>query len=301
MSSAAAFYVYLLVDPRDGQPFYVGKGSRRHKRAQTHLRRSHNAAVNERIAEIRQGSGEPRIEFVLHTDDEQAAFAEEERLIALHGRRFDGGRLVNRSIGGEGESGWSHGETARERIRQAAIRMNSDPEFRKYLSDFNRGKTLTPEHRAKIAEAHRGKTISDEARAALVRAARNRPPPTAEHRAKVSAALRGRKMSPEAIARRGHASRGKNAEQWRARIAAALTERVRTDEARLRQSQRSRAVDDVTAEAMRERHRAGDSYAAIARAFGVGETTAHRVIKGQGIAYRDDTRPEGAGDMGAAA
>lgn len=46
------FYVYELVDPRDGKPFYVGKGTK--DRARTHLRHAAKGCEGSRFDRIRE-------------------------------------------------------------------------------------------------------------------------------------------------------------------------------------------------------------------------------------------------------
>lgn len=65
------YYVYQIVDPRTGAPFYVGKGTG--KRAWTHLRRSHNREVNSRIAEIAESGCEAQVEIVRRFDTDGEA------------------------------------------------------------------------------------------------------------------------------------------------------------------------------------------------------------------------------------
>ena len=84
-------YVYVLVDPRDGKPFYVGKGTK--KRAVSHLRMGVNADLQpskdapgkvQRILEIRAAGLEPEISVVRHgLEQESAAFMIEAALIDL--------------------------------------------------------------------------------------------------------------------------------------------------------------------------------------------------------------------------
>lgn len=83
------YYVYQLVDPRNNQPFYIGKGKGR--RAQTHLwevPETKNVYKENKIADIRKAGLEPKIEFVAENIiDESLAYNIETVLIKKYGRK----------------------------------------------------------------------------------------------------------------------------------------------------------------------------------------------------------------------
>jgi len=79
------FYVYVYVDPRDEEVFYVGKGTG--NRAFTHLLEGRSSAKTKRIRAIRRDGSEPRIELLAHGLDEETAFKLEAAAIDLLGRR----------------------------------------------------------------------------------------------------------------------------------------------------------------------------------------------------------------------
>ena len=84
------YYVYLYVDPRTDQVFYVGKGQ---KNRVFHFGSDYvGSAVATRIAEIREEGYEPRIDILAHGfEDEVTALRVEAAAIDL----LDGDQLLN--------------------------------------------------------------------------------------------------------------------------------------------------------------------------------------------------------------
>jgi hypothetical protein len=83
------YYVYQLVDPRNNQPFYIGKGTGR--RAKTHLweiPETRNVYKENKIASIRKDNLEPIIEYIAENIiDEELAYNIETTLIKKYGRK----------------------------------------------------------------------------------------------------------------------------------------------------------------------------------------------------------------------
>ena len=78
------FYVYLYIDPRNDEIFYVGKG--RGNRAFSHLRQKTASAKNMRIRDIQSDGFQPRIEVLVHgLDDESTSRKIEASVIDLLG------------------------------------------------------------------------------------------------------------------------------------------------------------------------------------------------------------------------
>ncbi|HEY0141199.1 MAG TPA: hypothetical protein VGF48_09900 [Thermoanaerobaculia bacterium] len=77
-------YVYLYIDPRTQQPFYVGKG--KGERALSHLSEAAESRKCVRLAELAAEGKKPRIDILAHgLRDEETAFRIEAAIIDLFG------------------------------------------------------------------------------------------------------------------------------------------------------------------------------------------------------------------------
>ena len=88
MATAAKYFVYALIDPRDNTPFYIGKGSgRRPFDHERDARRGHgvNGLKVERIQAIHAAGRAVVIHFVSTELTELSAFREKVRLIGAIG------------------------------------------------------------------------------------------------------------------------------------------------------------------------------------------------------------------------
>lgn len=78
------YYVYLYIDPRDKQPFYVGKG--KGSRILSHIEDRRESAKQRVLSELRAAGLSPGIEILQHgIDDEETAFRIEAAAIDLLG------------------------------------------------------------------------------------------------------------------------------------------------------------------------------------------------------------------------
>ncbi len=75
------YYVYLYIDPRDGQPFYIGKGQS--NRAFAHLSAKGDSEKAKRIRAIRKAGYTPQIEILKYRLSEKQALLVESTAIDL--------------------------------------------------------------------------------------------------------------------------------------------------------------------------------------------------------------------------
>jgi uncharacterized protein len=91
-------YVYVYIDPRNGKPFYIGKGTG--NRLFSHLQDQSETEKAKQIAEIRHCGKEPRIEILRYGLSDSDARLVEAAAIDLIGK----GKLTNRMSGYHKES-----------------------------------------------------------------------------------------------------------------------------------------------------------------------------------------------------
>jgi hypothetical protein len=183
------FYTYLLRDPRNFEPIYVGKGRGRRMYVHWNLMLSGNKGRNPKLYSkltsiFRAGYLAPIYEKWLDKATEALAFWMERFLIKSIGRKD----LCNLSDGGEGPSGsikskeacdkmralmrgnqhsrgFIHSTETRQKMSAAKFRQ---PPFsattRQKLSVARTGKPLSAEHCLKLSESHLGKTLPAEQR-----------------------------------------------------------------------------------------------------------------------------------------
>jgi hypothetical protein len=110
------YYVYLYVDPRTNEPFYVGKGQG--ERALAHLADTSESLKVARIKEIRAAGLEPQIDILVHgLPSEEAAFRVEAAVIDAIGPD----RLTN------AVRGWESGKVGRMPLTELVALYGATP------------------------------------------------------------------------------------------------------------------------------------------------------------------------------
>lgn len=171
------YYVYIYLDPRkpgkyvyedlefDFEPFYVGKGNG--NRMFSHLNNQYkNSYKYNKINRIKELGLFPIIRKVYDKLSEINAFIKEKELILKIGR-IEKGPLVNFSDGGEGQSGFKHMASTKDKISNGVIKAfkemseNKKEERRRNISKSLIGHeghvfVHTDEAKKKIREAKLG-------------------------------------------------------------------------------------------------------------------------------------------------
>jgi hypothetical protein len=115
VSEKLKYYVYLYLDPRTGEPFYIGKGRR--NRAFSHMRDQSETEKVQRIKELKKLGQKPRIDILKYGLTEKEALLVEATAIDL----IDVKELTNVMRG----HGTRHG--ARGSVEEVAAQLDAGP------------------------------------------------------------------------------------------------------------------------------------------------------------------------------
>ena len=186
--------VYLLSDPRNLAPRYVGIAINLKKRLQQHCSGRGRAHCRSWVRSLLQVGLEPAVSILEVVPDHQREDAERAWIL---GFRQAGSDLTNLTDGGEGTLGRKASSETKSKMREAAKGHIASPETRAKVSAAligNKhllGHVHTEESRAKIGAALKGRIISEKSRA-KIRAALIGHTTTAKARSLMSAAGVGR-------------------------------------------------------------------------------------------------------------
>lgn len=165
-------YVYLLVDPRNNQPFYVGKGRGNRCRAHLDEAKYYVKRRSKKLAKIRKlfslGMEPTIIKVEENVTDAQAIDLE---VLLIAEMRDIGIPLTNMTDGGDGAQGYKHTEEHKQIMRERFA-----------------GRVITEEHRLKMCKPKSEIGKENIRKARLTTAYR----PSEETKRKTSETLRGR-------------------------------------------------------------------------------------------------------------
>jgi hypothetical protein len=157
------YYVYSFIDSRIGIPFYIGKGKMSYQRHKQHfmghsLRRRYPAAI--RISQIKQEGGNVLVEIIAEHLSERDAIELERNLISKWKRvsHHSDGVLVNKTLGGEGLSGWNHSSETRKKIsRIVKAKFATGERVPSLKGKKNPSYKISPEARARLIAFRTGR------------------------------------------------------------------------------------------------------------------------------------------------
>ena len=149
------WYVYILYDPRNNKPFYVGKGNKRRLRATLNTNAGANPLKRKFLEEIKASGSDPIIEIVGEYLIEDASLLREKQLIDQYGRIIKGdGILVNYADGGEkGSTGHRFTEDTKKIWSSQRKGVKQSAKHIKKRVDQNTGKKRTGESKRKYVLA----------------------------------------------------------------------------------------------------------------------------------------------------
>jgi hypothetical protein len=174
-------YIYLLLDPFDMKPRYVGQTRNPTRRLYHHLRDKRDTPKRHWLDGLAIWGVDPIIEVIAVIDPGDA---DEEERFWIAGLLERGYHLTNATSGGDGH--FTLSASARAKIAKANAGLVRTPEFRARVSEVSLERWKDPVARAEMI-----------ARSAAARTGLRRGPRPEEERAKISATMKGVPKSAE--------------------------------------------------------------------------------------------------------
>ena len=146
------FYTYAYLRT-DDTPYYIGKGTR------------YRAWIRNPKDRVKAPKDKSRILILKKFEKEEDAFKHEIYMIAIYGRKSEGGILINLCAGGEGASA-PKSEEHRRKIAESNTGVLRSEETKKRMSIAKSGVAKTSAHKQKISATLKGKPWSAKRRKA---------------------------------------------------------------------------------------------------------------------------------------
>lgn len=157
------WYVYILYDPRNNKPFYVGKGTKRRLTATMNINQTGNGLKRKFLQEIKASKLTPILKIEAEYNTEAEALCKEEELIHEFGRIIKGdGCLTNYSDGGDTSNiGWIPSESTRNIWSAQRTGVKQSPEHIAARVNKTRGKTRSESQKRNYVMASIRRTNPD--------------------------------------------------------------------------------------------------------------------------------------------
>ena len=146
------FYTYAYLRT-DDTPYYIGKGTR------------YRAWIRNPEDRVKAPKDKSRILILKEFEKEEDAFKHEIYMIAIYGRKSEGGILINLCAGGEGTSA-PKSEEHKRKIAKSNTGVLRSEETKKRMSIAKSGVAKTSTHKQKISATLKGKPWSAKRRKA---------------------------------------------------------------------------------------------------------------------------------------
>lgn len=129
-------YTYMLIDPRDGLPFYIRKGKGR--RCNSHVAEARNTTKNSaKLQKIRKIES-LGLSVVVKTVEEGVSDADSQdfEMLLIAECKAHGIKLTNQTVGGEGASGYKHTAESLEKIKASQAGVPKPESQKKALAAY---------------------------------------------------------------------------------------------------------------------------------------------------------------------
>jgi hypothetical protein len=146
------FYVYVYRDPKNGEPFYVGKGHGDRYKATA----GRSKWFKNKVAKMKREGTPPLIEFLVKDCDEELALLCEVEAIDKYGRKDLGtGMLLNLTDGGDGVSGYKPSADDKRKQKEGLAKANARPEVREKRKTASLLALSTDEYKTKASKVQK--------------------------------------------------------------------------------------------------------------------------------------------------
>lgn len=148
----------MLTDPRkNNQPFYIGKGQKNRAYVHAYEKAKYNQFKQNVVNAIRKKGMQHGVDILKEFAEEKDALNYEIELIKKYGRRrLDvGGILSNRSLGGEGISGYKFTDKQKKKLSESHLGIRDSAETKRRKSESAK-KPKSKDHAINISKAKLG-------------------------------------------------------------------------------------------------------------------------------------------------